>query len=370
MDVKAQHGYLVLADICGYTAYLAGVELEHAHGILTELLELIVERLKPVLTIAKLEGDAVFAYTSEARMPRGETLLELIEATYAAFKDRVEAIRRQSTCECKACRSAPKLDLKFMLHHGDYIVQSVAGIHELVGTDVNLVHRLLKNRVKEATGWSAYALFTGPGLEHMCVRPEPMHEQTEVYDLGEVQTYSLNLHDRYAELVDTRRVVVTPEEADAVLVLEYNTSPPMVWAWLNSPEKRQVWETTDMRPVALPKGRMSAGARSHCIHGENAVMVETVLDWRPFEYFTVEKQIREGVTMMFTVTTYLEPIPTGTRVRVHTRFSMDVPRAFLRPLCRLFLRMFGIHQNYQRLGRMIAADRLDEQPAALALALK
>jgi hypothetical protein len=95
-----------------------------------------------------------------------------------------------------------------------------------------------------------------------------------------------------------------------------------------------------------------------------------VLDWRPFEYFTVEKQIREGVTMMFTVTTYLEPIPTGTCVRVYTRFSMDVPRAFLRPLSRLFLRMFGIHQNYQRLGRMIAADRLDEQPAALALALK
>ena len=82
METKTQHGYLILADISGFTTYLAGVELEHAHEILTELLELIVERFRPALTIAKLEGDAVFAYAPESSMPRGETLLELIEACH------------------------------------------------------------------------------------------------------------------------------------------------------------------------------------------------------------------------------------------------------------------------------------------------
>jgi hypothetical protein len=56
METKTQHGYLILADLSGFTSYLAGVELEHAHEILTELLELIVERLKSALTISKLEG--------------------------------------------------------------------------------------------------------------------------------------------------------------------------------------------------------------------------------------------------------------------------------------------------------------------------
>ena len=42
-DQTMQHGYLVLADISGYTAYLAGVELDHAHEILSDLLETIVE---------------------------------------------------------------------------------------------------------------------------------------------------------------------------------------------------------------------------------------------------------------------------------------------------------------------------------------
>src|SRR3989337_1174214 len=123
-----------------------------------------------MLTISKLEGDAVFGYVTDAKAPHGETLLELIEGTYVAFRDRVEAVRRRTTCTCNACRAIPTLDLKFMIHYGDYIVQHVSGINELVGSDVNLVHRLLKNHVIEATGWRAYALFTESGLQHLGVR--------------------------------------------------------------------------------------------------------------------------------------------------------------------------------------------------------
>ena len=60
METKTQHGYLVLADISGFTWYVAGTELEHANEILTEVLELIVARFTPTLTLSKLEGDAVF----------------------------------------------------------------------------------------------------------------------------------------------------------------------------------------------------------------------------------------------------------------------------------------------------------------------
>ena len=53
-EQKMQHGYLMLADISGYTSYLAGVELDHAHEILSDLLETIVGSLKPLLTILTL----------------------------------------------------------------------------------------------------------------------------------------------------------------------------------------------------------------------------------------------------------------------------------------------------------------------------
>src|SRR5215211_4864962 len=154
-----QQGFFLIADISGYTSYIAATELEHAQDILSELLELIVSRFQVSMKIHKLEGDAVFAYTPASTFQRGEALFELIESTYVAFRSRREAARRRTTCTCNACRNIPNLDLKFIAHYGDYFVQDVMGTKELVGSDVNLVHRLLKNHVHESTGWSAYALF-------------------------------------------------------------------------------------------------------------------------------------------------------------------------------------------------------------------
>src|SRR5688572_32351948 len=105
MNQETEHGYLVLADISGYTSYLAGVELTHARDILTELLNLIVEHFKPLLSIVKLEGDAVFAYVPKTKIQRDETLLDLFESTYLAFWDRVEGIRRRTICQCNACKA-------------------------------------------------------------------------------------------------------------------------------------------------------------------------------------------------------------------------------------------------------------------------
>lgn len=197
MASETQHGYLVLADISGYTSYLAQVELEHANEILTDLLAVIVNQFKQALTISKLEGDAVFANINESGMPNGERLLELIESTYFHFRRRRDASQRQTTCTCRACQSIPSLDLKFFVHHGDYIVQDISGIRELVGSDVNLIHRLTKNHITEQTGWHAYTLFTDRTLEHINIRPEGLHAQTESYEhLGAISTQSMDIHPR------------------------------------------------------------------------------------------------------------------------------------------------------------------------------
>jgi hypothetical protein len=79
MSVVTQHGYPVIADISGYTSFVAKTELEHSHEILSELLGLLVEKIKPLMTLSKLEGDAAFAYVGEERISHGETLLEFLE---------------------------------------------------------------------------------------------------------------------------------------------------------------------------------------------------------------------------------------------------------------------------------------------------
>ena len=201
MERKTQTGYLVLADISGYTSFVAQTEIEHADTALSFLLETIVEKLSSLLIISKLEGDAVFAYVEESKLQEGKSLLELIDHTYLAFRDKAEVLYRQATCACKACRAVPTLDLKFMVHHGDFIIQQVAGIRDLLGTDVNLIHRLAKNHVSESTGWKGYALITNQGLERMQTDKSPFLQQTESYEhLGDVETFVMNMHVRYEEM--------------------------------------------------------------------------------------------------------------------------------------------------------------------------
>ena len=89
---RARQGYLLLADISGYTAFLTGTELEHAHAIIHELTRLIRERLASPMRFVKVEGDAVSCYAEAAAFRAGERLGELIEACYFDFSNSLLAV--------------------------------------------------------------------------------------------------------------------------------------------------------------------------------------------------------------------------------------------------------------------------------------
>src|SRR5687768_8851699 len=93
---------LLIADISGYTDYLAGVELDHAQDILADLVDTVVSGLRPTFRLAKLEGDAAFAYVI-AETIDGSLLQDTVERTYFAFRRRMRDIRQASRCECNAC---------------------------------------------------------------------------------------------------------------------------------------------------------------------------------------------------------------------------------------------------------------------------
>ena len=57
MTTGPQPGTLVLADLSGFSSYLAQTELDHARDVLTELLHLIVDHFRPTLTLAEVEGE-------------------------------------------------------------------------------------------------------------------------------------------------------------------------------------------------------------------------------------------------------------------------------------------------------------------------
>ena len=201
MERKTQTGYLVLADLSGYTSFVAQTEIEHADNVISMLLEAIIEELSSRLNIVKLEGDAVFAYVPDDKLPDCDAMLELLDGTYRIFHDSAITLHKEATCPCRACKAIPMLDLKFFVHHGEYVVQKVAGIIDLMGNDVTLIHRLAKNSVTESTGWNGCVLFTGHCLERMQADKKPFVQQAEAYEhLGNVETYVMDMHVRYHEM--------------------------------------------------------------------------------------------------------------------------------------------------------------------------
>ena len=83
---------LLIADISGYTSYLAGVELDHAQDILADLVGTVVTSLRPTFRLAKLEGDAAFMSAPTEKLD-GALVLDLIERCYFAFRRRRRDVR-------------------------------------------------------------------------------------------------------------------------------------------------------------------------------------------------------------------------------------------------------------------------------------
>jgi hypothetical protein len=204
----AGRGTLLLADISGYTAFLQAVAAAHAadmaadtfvpkaYPLLTSLIDGIVKRIAPPFVLSKLEGDAAFVFAPEGELGvRGQSVVDCLTACYKAYRARLDEARELMTCTCDACLSVGGLELKFVLHHGKYIVQSVAGHQELLGPDVTISHLLLKNHVADLIGRSAYALVTESAAAHLDVPLERALPITEEYDYyAPVRASVLTLH--------------------------------------------------------------------------------------------------------------------------------------------------------------------------------
>lgn len=289
VDGGVVEGYLLLADISGYTEFMTGTELEHSHAIVTELMKLIRSSLTPPMHFVKLEGDAVFCFAPREAFPSGELLVELAESCYYDFSNRLQNMVRSTTCPCDACSEIGSLDLKFVAHFGSFIVDRDGGGVDLAGPDVILVHRLLKNSIIETGGPESYGFFTEPCA--MCGTSQlqlPTH--TERYDsFGEVTGAVQDLARVAALRREADRVRITDDDADFVSSYIVDAPPAVCWQYYVDPGKRlrhtaAVETGVEFRPNG--DGRIATGATSHCAHGDGVDGLREYLDWRPFEYFT------------------------------------------------------------------------------------
>jgi hypothetical protein len=313
----SEQGYLVITDITGYSTYIKDSELEHARDSLAALLSLLIEHTRSPFAIAKLEGDAVFSYAPAGAFLEGQSMLEMMEGVYVAFRRALELMVLNTNCPCNACRNLPNLDLKFFVHFGEYSLQEMGPYKELVGNDVNLLHRLLKNKIKEETGLRAYAAYTQATIDRLQLSQfcQEMHKHREAFaDVGEVQLYVQDMHGVWERARENTRIETTAADALLVISHDYPIPQAQMWEYITMPEMRTIFMGAHSQKVKKETTRIADGTVYVCAHGAGT-SYHTVLDWRPFEQYTTNETLPfPGIT---TQSTYrLDPIEGGTRFTI------------------------------------------------------
>lgn len=363
---RIRSGFLIMADVTGYTGFLVGSELDHAHDIMRNLMGTVSRSLAGPLEIIGYEGDAVFCCAPDGRVANASFLLDVLEQTYVAFSDFLFNMTSRTTCTCRACANMGALDLKIVLHHGDFVLEEQGARRNLAGPDVILLHRLMKNTVRDATGLTAYLLATSSALEWLG-DPSGFVPHVENYEhFGDVSCGVADLKRVLDERRRSREIRVSRDEAMATCEGVVPADPATVWDWFFDPQKRLAWDTmlNGLSLRANDAGRQGRGAAMHCSHG-NFSLVGTTVDWKPFVYFTQDYLREDGGAfpppMRMTLET--EPLPDGsTRVVQRFRFGGNLVQRFLVAVVRRSFEKQGA-RDLALLARLLEERQSNRVPA-------
>lgn len=353
----AESGYLLLTDITGYTGFMSDSELGHAKEIMESLINTIIEHLQAPWAPYKLEGDAVAAYSLDEGAMKGQSLLESVEQLYFAFHQELESSDRNTTCGCKACANMHNLDLKAVIHHGEFGLQNTKATNQvkLMGNDVIIAHRLLKNSIPEKTGVGAYAFFSEAATEqmHFSEFTSKMTQHSETYEqIGEVNGFVYDLKPAWARERERRRVFISHNEAVAVIEDAFDVPQSIAWDYLTAPESIKIYTKREKVTARDTKnGRVDTGTTFDCDDGKTVVKL-FVVDWKPFSYFTIDLEFLPSYISRYTV--HLIP---ETKTKTLVKFNVSAATSN-KPLLNFYGSLFG-KTRYKKMAKMGFRKNLD-----------
>jgi len=345
-------GYFIITDISGYTEYLTRSELDHAHETLQGLFDAQLAHINFPLHISGFRGDAIFMYVPETDFISPQSLVETLENQYIVFSETLQQMRLNTTCQCRACQNMIMLDLKMTVHYGEYIVQKLGDREELLGADVIVPHRMLKNSVIEKTGVKSYAIFSDAAAQKLNLSTycNPLLPHTETYEhLGEVKIHVHDLQSAWKNYQDEKRFIVNPETAWIKIESEIPFPPSLIWDYITTPElEAPVLGLEFVKRNDDLGGRTQPGSNFHCAHSQGDFF-NKVIDWKPFHYYTVEQTVPGGLVYYRTIR--LEYDGKITKFGLYTsKPEQEAPEGF-----REFLDS-AARAGYERIPAMMQAD--------------
>ena len=199
----------ILPDISNYTRFMTGnrFAVGHAQHIVFSLINAMIEAASSRLELSKLEGDAALFYVdADKYSPEeiGHTVLDIFRAFFRQQRQLIAS----NICPCSACSHISMLDLKVFVHRGDAARFEFRGSIDHFGTDVIVIHRLMKNGATS----KRYVMVTDKAASSIALPGElERWELNESHDhIGQIGARVFELGDTLTEEIATQDQTVTP----------------------------------------------------------------------------------------------------------------------------------------------------------------
>ncbi|MEO5569745.1 MAG: DUF2652 domain-containing protein [Bacteroidia bacterium] len=157
MNTSTEDGpaLICIPDITGFTRFMAETSLEFSRKIIPPLLRNLVTSNTLSLKVGEIEGDAILFYRY-GTLPSFKELVDQCKNFYINFTEQLELLKKEFPDDFAKNISSNKLALKIVVHAAEMTSTHIEGIIKLIGEDVVVVHKILKNSIPDPE----YILFT------------------------------------------------------------------------------------------------------------------------------------------------------------------------------------------------------------------
>lgn len=181
--------FFCVPDITGFTKLMASADINFTRQVIPVLLRKLIDNNILKMNIAEIEGDAIFFYRT-GRLPTINRVTRQCKIFYDTFNNYIASLKKADE-ENYHKHLKGQIGLKVVIHYGHINTSLIKGRMKLIGQDVIIVHKLLKNNIEEKD----YILFTQNYLKR--IKPDKtnllfdwkkLKKGKEVYDfIGKVK---------------------------------------------------------------------------------------------------------------------------------------------------------------------------------------
>lgn len=147
--MKTKPTLICIPDISGFTQFMSDTDIELSSIVIPSLLNKIIYANDIDLKVSEIEGDAVLFYRT-GDLPPFDILIKQCRKFYVKFYEQLKELKKKYKSHDDASKIPDILGLKIILHYSEAISAVPIGKNiKLMGEDVIVAHRLLKNDIKK-----------------------------------------------------------------------------------------------------------------------------------------------------------------------------------------------------------------------------